>query len=782
MLPMAAPRRRKAMLIAIAAACWIIAFSGWFFTREMPNQTTTAADGTVRVLTRADLWLYWFTEPASVLNPVSTSFSGEPAAARWSNLWLRRREIAAATAVWLTIAAFGAAWSAWLLPHGGPLRKAERFVVAAGVGASLFTTWVLICGRAGQMGLFWILLPILPCCVLWITGRRRQLRLLGRSGGPVGDAVGEDHSPLSLRAGIGLGCLLLPFVLTMLPGSLTPPFDFDVREYHMQGPKEWFLEGRITFLEHNVYTSFPFLSEMFSLSGMQLLGDWKTGAIAGKAALSGFQLLTALAVWCCAKRIGGTAAAALGVSAWLMTPWTTRITLIAYAEGALTFYVAAVLMVLTAVAATRQPVSRSLLVTFGLLAGAGMACKYTGLVLTVMPVFVFVLVDVFRRRSSDPALLHESHGPSESAEPLSFRTVSTEVLVCLAGVLIAIGPWMLRNLADTGNPVYPLVSGVLGGVDLDAQFTERFRNAHRAPEHDMHRIPLHLADLAVRNDWQNGLLFALAVPVGLFAVRRYHLLLLPLLLSVWLIGTWWALTHRIDRFWVPVLPCLAVLAGSAMNLSDHRGWRGFLILVLVVHAVFCLTLNRTGVVGLNTGLLEPAAASAKSVRPDFRYLNETLPSDALVLMVGEAEVFDGEFRCLYNTTFDDSVLLQVICSPAVAADESREAAFRAGDAFQALKDSGVTHLLVNWSEILRYRRPGSYGYDNRISPELWERLTEQGVLGQPEDLGVIPFSSLSSTDHALIESWPGAHSILSEQTGFRARRLYPLAAEAPNLP
>lgn len=78
-----------------------------------------------------------------------------------------------------------------------------------------------------------------------------------------------------------------------------------MREYHLQGPKEWFQQGQITFLRHNVYTSFPFLSEMLLLAGMMLMGDWWSGALSGQLVLGCYQLLTAGCVFLIARcRIG----------------------------------------------------------------------------------------------------------------------------------------------------------------------------------------------------------------------------------------------------------------------------------------------------------------------------------------------------------------------------------------------------------------------------------------------------------------------------------------------
>ena len=60
----------------------------------------------------------------------------------------------------------------------------------------------------------------------------------------------------------------------MILGSMLPAIDFDVLEYHLQGPKEYFQAGRIAFLPHNVYTNMPFGVEM-----LHLLGDGGDGRL-----------------------------------------------------------------------------------------------------------------------------------------------------------------------------------------------------------------------------------------------------------------------------------------------------------------------------------------------------------------------------------------------------------------------------------------------------------------------------------------------------------------------
>ncbi len=68
---------------------------------------------------------------------------------------------------------------------------------------------------------------------------------------------------------------------TIMLGAWVPPSEFDVLEYHLQAPKEFFR----TFVPHNIYANMPLGAEMHSLAAMTLLGtyDGWLGAMVGKS-------------------------------------------------------------------------------------------------------------------------------------------------------------------------------------------------------------------------------------------------------------------------------------------------------------------------------------------------------------------------------------------------------------------------------------------------------------------------------------------------------------------
>ena len=213
------------------------------------------------------------------------------------------------------------------------LLRTEQIVICLGSGLGVLSVVTLCCGLAGQLNKTAILIPALASFTVSCG-----LRWKSRNETPVQLTVvpGKQQSTSVIRILVLL--VVAPFTIYLLSGAISPPMDFDVREYHLQGPKEWFSQGQITFLPHNVYTSFPFLTEMLSLTGMIFIGDWWRGALVGQIVLATFQVLSALSVFSIARRWFCTDVAWLAVLIYLTTPWTLRISLIAYAEGWLAFY------------------------------------------------------------------------------------------------------------------------------------------------------------------------------------------------------------------------------------------------------------------------------------------------------------------------------------------------------------------------------------------------------------------------------------------------------------
>lgn len=731
----------------LLSVMWIVGFQWHFFAQVLPNNTRDPDSP----ITRGDVWQYLFVNATAVFNPLDYSVDNKEAG--WAFLAERLPFVGTAVILLLSAWLIGRLAIALVATFRSPLIS-ERLVLEFGIGLSLLTLWILCCGLLGLLNPLLLLAPSAMAAIwlLW-RGRRRHSENQG--------LLVPQYSaakPLSTAWRIAWGLLLLPFLLHIFLGGMTPPRDFDVREYHLQGPKEWFQSGQIETLEHNVYTSFPFLSEMVSLGGMVLADDWWDGAIVGKLCLTSFQFLSAVCVYAIGRRAAGVVPGLLGALAFLSTPWTVRISIIAYAEGAISFYLIASLMTsLLAAECADAKHRRQLIGITGFLAGSAMASKYPGLVSVIAPVGLFFLVVYGRARRSEEAVAWR-------------RSFVGGIAVFVVGISLAVGPWLLKNFAATGNPVYPLGYSVFGADDWSPEMDAKWKRAHSASEHELTRIPSHLHDVAVRNDWQSGLLFALAIPALLLTVRLIQVRWLWLYV-VWMLGTWWALTHRIDRFWVPIIPVMAVLAGSSWNLSRHVAWRVFISATVVVACTFNYGFARLPFVGFHGGLVELAELRKMPIRRDILQLNQTLPTDACVLMVGEAEVFDAEFSLVYNTVFDESIFQELTSADASRPDESQPMK-SAAEIADELRQWKITHVYVNWSEILRYRQ--TYGFTKYVTPEKFRVLQEAGILGDAQIMSAIAVKDMKPDQQSEILSWPGNEALGDPTAYWHNMLIYPV--------
>ncbi len=125
-------------------------------------------------------------------------------------------------------------------------------------------------------------------------------------------------------------------------------------------------------------------------------------------------------------------------------------------------------------------------------------------------------------------------------------------------------------------------------------------------------------------------------------------------------------------------------------------------------------------------------------------LAKTSPGKTRVLSVGEAEVFDARFPVAYNTVFDRSIFQEWTAEPKPGVPDAKLAMKSPAEIRKKLHEEGITHVLVNWQEILRYRP--TYGYAEYVAPERFRRLVETGVLEDPVILNRQKWNGLTPSE------------------------------------
>ena len=581
----------------------------------------------------------------------------------------------------------------------GPRREMSRLehvCIAYGIGMTGLGLAALIAGRFGVLST-WVarlglVVPIVVAMALWVRERI-----------PGGWWV--NHPPyetnVSALSIVGLLGVVGPFVVVMALGSMLPTIDFDAIEYHLQGPKEYFQAGRITFLPHNVYTSMPFGVEMLHLLGMNVANDWWLGALVGQLLVMTFAPMAGLAVWLTARRWASPRAAWVATAVYLTTPWVYRLAAIPYVEGPLCYYHAAIAWAAGLAWSAPEADRARAWGVVGLLAGGAMAIKYPALISAVVPFGAVAMAAGWRDKS--------------------WRGV----IAFGVGVAVVMGPWMVKNVVDTGNPVYPLGYRVFGGRDWDVAREKQWTDAHGPRPIEAKAFVGSILDVAGRSDWQSPAVAALA-PLAFLWPRSRRLALSIGGYVLYLFLTWWFLTHRLDRFWLPMLPGLAVLAGIGADGMRGRVGTAIVACVLTIATVSNFVYCSTALAGLNewTGDLTAMRTSVpKMLNPALARLDAELPDGAKPLLVGQAAVFHLAHPVVYNTVFDRDTF--------EAIDRERSP----DEVRSELARRGITHIFVDWFEIERYRSPGNYGFTPYVTPDRFERLVRAGVIGEPKALG-----------------------------------------------
>ncbi len=230
--------------------------------------------------------------------------------------------------------------------------------------------------------------------------------------------------------GMSILCALIP------PGILwgDEPAGYDVTEYHLQVPREWFEAGRIIPLHHNVFSYMPFNVEMHYLLAMHLLGGPWAGMYLAQLMHVGFVALSVLAIYAllAERHPHGAIVAAVLAGA---TPWMTLLAPVAYNEGGLLLF--GTLAVGLAIRSLReaQPVKWMLLA--GAMAGFACGSKLTAVTMICVPLAIIIAVGLFIKRKHRTSSIE--HSTSNQVQRAMFdvecSVFSAFCVFCLSSLL-----------------------------------------------------------------------------------------------------------------------------------------------------------------------------------------------------------------------------------------------------------------------------------------------------------------------------------------------------------
>src|SRR3989454_241463 len=406
------------------------------------------------------------------------------------------------------------------------------------------------------------------------------------------------------------------------------------------------------------------------------------------------------------------------------------------------------LLTLPWVVFTLMPHASDLLLAWGLVLGGDLGARAIQFALWVMCYLaVWAIVEVMAR-PRDAAWAPSFIACAFAASPmvwflgtLSFTETSQAVgLLCRAAViaLLTVTPWWIRAFVHTGNPVYPMFYGLLGGQPWSAESQARlladlpYGTPRSLGGMGLVRLPLDLvlhperfgsaSDVGALAVLSTCGLLALPVASRLAGLRG-HARLLGDAAAVFVLvaGAGWVMTTPTARFFAPAfLLGLAVLAGLCVQFrKTAQGFALVLLLATGVGGAWQFINQHTTVFSSVNVALGREKGDAYLARvldhwPAARFVRETLPPDARLLFIGETRPYYFSRDAVAPHPIDAHPLSRWVHEATSVASLIRR-----------LTAEGITHVVLNVHEFRRvHDKYGVLAFSGEAAPEDERRLRE----------------------------------------------------------
>ena len=598
----------------------------------------------------------------------------------------------------------GWALSPVLLPKSaGP---GWRLIGGTGIGLGVLALLMLGLGSVGLMNrAFWLaILSVFAAVGVW------PIVTLSRA------KPDASESPGAIR---WLWMLVAPFAaIAILAASLPPGIlwpaegnGYDVLEYHLGAPREFFEAGRISFLPHNIYSNFPFAVELLYLLSMIVHGEAVSAGITAQMVNLIIAGLAVAAVWLAGKQLSSSVGVIAAVLA-ATCPFVAYLCGVAYVENALLLYAALGLAAVMRWWMDGEAASSRWVLLTGLFCGFACGCKYTGIAVVLAPMAFVVLWRLIRCKG---------------------KRLAAASLFAL-GVLVAFGPWLIRNTVNTHNPVFPLARSVFpdNGLAWDDDGAARWTEGHLpAPEDRPLDARVRRFGTEILSSELFGPLILLAMIVGVGQLLRAMLgrgLPFAPALAAWVmivvgVVAWLFFSHLVGRFAVTLIVPASLIVAARWELfrRTETSLIGIAIVVLAAVLNFSMFVRE----GTSAGLFQVAALRAgdgtewftDGLWPSHAHvprINKLTAEGGRVLVVADARRFYLNAGADYCVVFSRNPFAEAAAN------------LSSGDLIAWLRDRGYGHVYVDWGEMSRLRN-SRYGFWQSIDRSLFERLMTAGL-------------------------------------------------------
>ncbi|MGI9013342.1 MAG: hypothetical protein ACR2GY_03740 [Phycisphaerales bacterium] len=646
----------------------------------------------------------------AIINPQAALLRVLPAGLVFASLWL--------------ISALGYGWLSCALIRSN---RSDSFWTSFGVGVAVLLTLDATLGTLGLLSHPIIAWSVVAVGIIATAIRcAKWMRAVGET------RTGAAH--VNTFAMLTVPFVALPAIAVILTAACSAPGwlwasefgGYDALSYHLQLPREWLQLGRITPLEHNVYSFLPGYAEAAYMHLMVLRGNAIEAAYiaqmlhAALAILSSLSLAALLRRWHL-RHDGSAIVPAAGAALFIGLPWVIVVGSLAYNELFVVFLLISGLHVIAGNRAdgdhdehTPRFTSRDA-VMLGLIIGAACGAKLTAIGFAALPLMFAGIAELVATHT------HRS----KTVAAMFVRMIAVVAITAF----IALLPWLIRNHVASGNPVFPFAAGIFGEGHWTSSQHANFARGHSsgaslssrlaAVWNELMRQGIGPSPLPAHEPWkpQWSIFFWLVIASTPFAVAsramRSRAMMLVLMLLAQLMF-WLFATHLKSRFMLPAIVPGVAMIGLAVSFISSKlaSTRSQCVLNLSVMALliaWCIQpfllwrSERAGAPSAHLGTVSIWTGDALS-RAEVRavadavpsvFLNTQLSHDARVLLIGDATPFYITCDVAYATVWDTHPLVTAL---AETASEK--------DALTHLRAAGYTHVFVNTTMLEVWQRSG----------------------------------------------------------------------------
>ena len=552
----------------------------------------------------------------------------------------------------------------------------ENLIFGAGIGFGILSYSIFVLGATQ------ILYPLMVYLLLGISA---VFSLLGWRARPCGlkKAVVEG-SKLTLPE-LFLGLLLLICLLFGLLLVLTPAIGTDALSYHLEVPSLYLKKHGFYFIPGNLFSNYPLNSEMLYLIGLLLGGDVVAKgihfAIAGLTLIGMYQFTRHF--------VTGSIFIYLPLLLFYSIPSVFVNSHMAYSDLTVTFYTFLTVYAFLKWFSIRQV---RWLVLCGIFTGLSIATKYSALLLPFMGCLGVLYVSRCQEIGNREAL----------------RFLGLYIL----GVLMIGIPFYIKNWVLTGNPLYPFLYSIFGGIGWDMEQARQYdlflKNLGMGRGlFDYLLLPWNVSLHAKMNspifDGILGPVFILTLPFAV-GIRNIPAALRIVMVYCGITFVFWASSVHQIRYLIPIFPFLAIMVGYVLEYYRRKSVLLFSVLLMII--VGGLGFNSYHIfkdfqnirpVPVLTGRESRTAFLDRLVPTHgmFQYINTHLPDNSKIFFIYMKNPGYLSGRPYYSDSMIESHTMKNILSGATTSEQ----------VYQELKKRGFTHILYDIRYIFGDRSP-----------------------------------------------------------------------------